>query len=177
MPLSHPTYGRAHPRAEVSVNPIFAREPVRVPRDRLAYQGLDPDTAYQIVHDELMLDANPRLNLATFVTTWMEPQGARLAEAALDKNLIDRDEYPRSADLEQRCIRMLAELWHAPDPLRAPGCSTTGSSEACMLGGLALKRRWQRARGSAGRPHLVMGVPPQVRWAKLANYLDVRAQP
>ncbi|BFU45745.1 glutamate decarboxylase [Krasilnikovia sp. MM14-A1004] len=164
------------PRPDLSVNPIFVREPVQIPRDRLPAAELDPDAAYQIVHDELMLDANPRLNLATFVTTWMEPQGARLAKAALDKNLIDRDEYPRSADLEQRCIRMLAELWHAPDPLRAPGCSTAGSSEACMLGGLALKRRWQREGGSAGRPNLVMGVNTQVCWEKFANYWDVEAR-
>ena len=93
MPLSHSTHDGAHPRAEVSVNPIFTREPVRVPRDRLAYRGLDPELAYQLVHDELMLDGNPRLNLATFVTTWMEPEATRLMMECIDKNLIDKDEY------------------------------------------------------------------------------------
>jgi glutamate decarboxylase len=177
MPLSHPTYERAHPRAEVSVNPIFTREPVRVPRDRLAFRGVDPELAYQLVHDELMLDGNTRLNLATFVTTWMEPQARQLMTETVDRNIIDKDEYPRTADLESRCVHMLAELWNAPDPATAPGCSTTGSSEACMLAGLALKRRWQHARRAAGkptdRPNLVMGANVQVCWDKFANYWDV----
>jgi glutamate decarboxylase len=98
----------------------------------------------------------------------------------LDKNMIDKDEYPRTAELEQRCVRMLAALWHAGDPDRAPGCSTTGSSEACMLGGLALKRRWQHARRRAGlpadRPNLVMGINVQVCWEKFANYWEVEAR-
>ena len=98
-----------------------------------------------MVHDELMLDGNARLNLATFVTTWAEPHADRLMAESFDKNMIDKDEYPRTADVEQRCIRMLAQLWNAPDPVTAVGCSTTGSSEACMLAGLALKRRWQHA--------------------------------
>jgi glutamate/tyrosine decarboxylase-like PLP-dependent enzyme len=153
---------RSNHRPDVSVNPIFAREPVRIPRYQLAPDGLDPDVAYQVAHDELMLDGNPRLNLATFVTTWMEPQATRLMGESLDKNLIDKDEYRHSAELEERCVRMLAGLWHAPDSARAPGTSTTGSSEACMLAGLALKRRWQRARRATGkpldRPNIVMGV-------------------
>jgi len=110
----------------------------------------------------------------------MEPDAARLATECLDKNLIDRDEYPRTAELEIRCVRMLAGLWHAPDSTHAPGCSTTGSSEACMLAGLALKRRWQHARRAAGRPtdrpNLVMGVNTQVCWEKFANYWDVEAR-
>jgi glutamate decarboxylase len=169
-----------HSTPYVSVNPIFVREPVEIPRDRLPPTELEPDVAYQVVHDELMLDGNPRLNLATFVTTWMEPDAARLATECFDKNLIDRDEYPRTADLEIRCVRMLAGLWHAPDSAHAPGCSTIGSSEACMLAGLALKRRWQHARRAAGRPtdrpNLVMGVNTQVCWEKFANYWDVEAR-
>ncbi|HEX7306870.1 MAG TPA: glutamate decarboxylase, partial [Lentzea sp.] len=141
---------------------------------------LDADTAYQVVHDELMLDGNSRLNLATFVTTWMEPQAARLMADCVDKNMIDKDEYPRTAELEQRCVRMLAALWHAPDSGKPTGCSTTGSSEACMLAGLALKRRWQHRRRSAGlpadRPNLVMGVNVQVCWEKFANYFDVECR-
>jgi glutamate decarboxylase len=106
--------------------------------------------AYQIIHDELMLDGNARLNLATFVTTWMEPQAEKLMAECLDKNMIDKDEYPQTAELEMRCVKTLSRLWHAPDAGQATGCSTTGSSEAPMLGGLALKRRWYKRR-AAGR--------------------------
>ena len=124
-----------------------------------------------------MLDGNARLNLATFVTTWMEPQARALMDECLDKNMIDKDEYPQTAALEMRCTNILAHLWHAPEAERATGCSTTGSSEAAMLAGLALKRRWQHARRAAGnpadRPNLVMGINVQVCWEKFANYWDV----
>ncbi|MDT0380515.1 glutamate decarboxylase [Streptomyces sp. DSM 42041] len=159
---------------------MFAAEPPVVPRDALPAGEMDPELAYRIVRDELMLDGNARLNLATFVTTWMEPQADRLMADCFDKNMIDKDEYPRTAALEERCVRMLAELWHAPEPGDAPGCSTTGSSEACMLAGLALKRRWQQARRAAGlpadRPNLVMGSNVQVCWEKFAAYWDVEAR-
>ncbi|HET9256233.1 MAG TPA: glutamate decarboxylase [Pseudonocardiaceae bacterium] len=158
--------------ADLTVNPLFTREPLTVPRDRLPDTGIDPELAYQLVHDELMLDGNARLNLATFVTTWMEPRASRLMTECADKNMIDKDEYPRTAEIERRCVRMLARLWNAPDPDSAPGCSTTGSSEACMLAGLALKRRW-RARGGAGTPNVVMGGNVQVCWDKFANYFEV----
>jgi glutamate decarboxylase len=138
---------------------------------------MDAEVAYQIVHDELMLDGNARLNLATFVGTWMEPQALRLMSETFDKNMIDKDEYPQTAEMEMRCVDMLSRLWHAPDPNDAPGCSTTGSSEAAMLGGLALKRRWQQARRAAGKPadhpNIVMGINVQVCWEKLANYWDI----
>ncbi|GLZ37134.1 glutamate decarboxylase [Actinokineospora sp. NBRC 105648] len=180
MPLVHPSDPDRRGRPDVSVNPLFTREPTRIPRDRLPADELDPDTAYQVVHDELMLDGNARLNLATFVTTWMEPAATRLMSEAFDKNMIDKDEYPRTAELEQRCVRMLADLWHAADPDTTTGCSTTGSSEACMLAGLALKRRWQHRRRAAGlptdRPNLVMGVDVQVCWEKFANYWEVEAR-
>jgi glutamate decarboxylase len=133
--------------------------------------------AYQIIHDELMLDGNARLNVATFVTTWMEPQAERLMAECIDKNMIDKDEYPQTAELESRCVHILSRLWHAPDPEEATGCSTTGSSEAAMLGGLALKRRWQERRRAEGAPaeapNIVMGINVQVCWEKLANYWDV----
>ncbi|QQQ73429.1 glutamate decarboxylase [Saccharothrix sp. 6-C] len=177
MSLAHPS---DRPHRDVAVNPVFTREPVSIPRDRMPDGQLDGETAYQVVHDELMLDGNARLNLATFVTTWMEPKAQVLMAECADKNMIDKDEYPRTAELEQRCVRMLADLWHAADPDHATGCSTTGSSEACMLAGLALKRRWQhrrRARGEpADRPNLVMGVNVQVCWEKFANYWDVEAR-
>jgi len=140
---------------------------------------MDPATAYQIVHDHLMLDGNARLNLATFVTTWMEPEADRLMAECLDKNMIDKDEYPQTAELELRCVNMLAELWNAPgnSVLPAVGCSTIGSSEAAMFAGLALKRRWQQRRRAAGadtaRPNLVMGINVQVCWDKFCNYFEV----
>src|SRR6476469_3360732 len=97
------------------------------PISALAANPVPAETAYQLVHDELMLDGNARLNLATFVTTWMEPQADRLMAECADKNMIDKDEYPQTAELERRCVAILADLWHAPDPARAVGCSTTGS--------------------------------------------------
>jgi glutamate decarboxylase len=156
---------------------IFTMEGARIPRNELPAGELPPDVAYQIVHDELLLDGNARFNLATFVTTWMEPQAEKLMSECLDKNMIDKDEYPQTAALEMRCINMLSRLWHAPDPHRSAGCSTTGSSEAAMLGGLALKRRWQHKCKAEGkpcdRPNLVMGINVQVCWEKFANYWDV----
>ncbi|MGV9678434.1 glutamate decarboxylase [Nocardia sp. NPDC003482] len=177
MPLIHPSHSSDLDSGDVAVNPVFTREPISVPRDRLPADELDSDTAYQVVHDELMLDGNARLNLATFVTTWMEPTARALMSECFDKNMIDKDEYPRTAALEQRCVRILADLWHAANVRAVTGCSTTGSSEACMLAGLALKRRWQQRRRAAGlsteRPNLVMGVNVQVCWEKFANYWDV----
>ena len=126
--------------------PLFTLETTSIPRHALPEGQLPPDVAYQIIHDELMLDGNARLNVATFVTTWMEPQAERLMAECFDKNMIDKDEYPQTAELEMRCVNILSRLWHAPDADEATGCSTTGSSEAAMLGGLALKRRWQHAR-------------------------------
>lgn len=177
MPIAQPPSETGGHRSDVPVNPVFAREPISIPRFALPEDGLDPETAYQIVHDELMLDGNARLNLATFVSTWAEPQAVRLMAESFDKNVIDKDEYPRTADLEARCVRMLATLWNAPDPQHAIGCSTAGSSEACMIGGLALKRRWQQARRAAGkptdRPNIVMGVNVQICWDKFANFFEV----
>jgi glutamate decarboxylase len=156
--------------------PIFTTEGKRMPRRELPSGELAPDLAYQIIHDELMLDGNARLNLATFVTTWMEPQAEALMAECLDKNMIDKDEYPQTAELEVRCVNMLSRLWHAPGE-EGVGCSTTGSSEAAMLGGLALKRRWQKRRAADGKPtdkpNLVMGINVQVCWEKFAKYWDI----
>ena len=152
----------------------------RVPKLRLAEGGIPPASAYQIVHDELLLDGNARLNLATFVTTWMEPEAATLMDECANKNMIDKDEYPQTAELERRCVNMLAALWHASGDEHATGCSTTGSSEACMLGGLALKHRWRNRRRAAGQdttaPNLVMGANVQVCWEKFCRYFDVEAR-
>jgi glutamate decarboxylase len=141
---------------------------------------MQPRTAFQIIHDELMLDGNARLNLATFVTTWMEPEADILMAESADKNMIDKDEYPQTAELERRCVNILSHLWHAPEAGDGTGCSTTGSSEACMLGGLALKWRWRERMRTAGkptdRPNLVMGANVQVCWEKFCRYWDVEAR-
>jgi glutamate decarboxylase len=161
------------------LSPMYARpgESGRAPRHTLPDLEKDPETAYQFVHDELMLDGNARLNLATFVTTWMEPQADRLMAQTFDKNMIDKDEYPRTAELEQRCVNMLSHLWNSPDHEEATGTSTTGSSEAAMLAGMALKWRWRDRRRAAGqatdRPNLVMGANVQVCWDKFCRYWEV----
>jgi glutamate decarboxylase len=163
----------------LDVNPLFSRpgEATELPRFVLPRKPTLPETAYQIVHDESMLDGNARLNLATFVGTWMDDEARLLFAESADKNMIDKDEYPQTAAIETRCWRMLADLWGSPDSAHSVGTSTIGSSEACMLGGLALKRRWQNARKAAGkptdRPNLVMSSAVQVCWEKFCNYWDV----
>src|SRR5512133_873280 len=142
MSLTRPSERAVEP----AITPLFTSERDNIPKLRLAEGELPPDVAYQIIHDELMLDGNARLNLATFVSTWMEPQAEKLMVECFDKNMIDKDEYPQTAELETRCVNILSRLWHAPDADAATGCSTTGSSEAAMLAGLALKRRWQQRR-------------------------------
>ena len=176
MTLTHPNSQPDQTR-DVSILPIFELEGGgSIPRHEMPADGMPADVAYQVIHDELMLDGNARMNLATFVTTWMEPQADRLMSECFDKNMIDKDEYPQTAELEMRCVNMLSRLWHA-EPGQATGCSTTGSSEAAMLGGLALKRQWQKRRAAEGKaadkPNLVMGINVQVCWEKFANYWDV----
>jgi len=164
---------------EISIRPEFAQpgELRSVPRFRLGKQMLPARTAYQLIHDELLLDADSRLNLATFIGTWMEPEARVLIEECLEKNIVDRDESPQTAEIEKRCVSILADLWNSPQAEQATGCSTAGSSEACMLGGLALKWRWRErrraARKTADRPNLVMGANVQVCWDKFCRYWDV----
>jgi glutamate decarboxylase len=166
----------------VSIRPQFTQFGLvgQVPRLRLPDSGMPPSIAYQVVHDELLLDGAVRLNLATFVTTWMDPEAELLFAECSAKNMIDKDEYPQTAELERRCVNMIAHLWHAPEDGAATGCSTTGSSEACMLAGLALLHRW-RARtghtsGDGSRPNLVLGANAQVCWEKFCRYFDVEAR-
>ena len=170
---------------DLDINPLYVRvEGFPVSRHTMPRRGMLPDTALQVVRDELILDGNARLNLATFVTTWMEPQAQQLMAHCFDKNMIDKDEYPQTAELERRCVNILANLWHAPattsaaaDAPAATGCSTTGSSEACMLGGMALLWRWRARRNAAGAsvtaPNLVMGANVQVCWEKFCRYWQV----
>ncbi len=165
---------------ELDVNPIYVHlANYKVPKYQLPPAGMLPDTALQVVRDELILDGSSRLNLATFVTTWMEPQARELMAECFDKNMIDKDEYPQTSELERRCVSILADLWHAPAGRGAPGCSTTGSSEACMLGGMALLWRWRARRGAAAagaQPNLVMGTNVQVCWEKFCRYWQVEAR-
>jgi glutamate decarboxylase len=163
---------------EVALSPLFARPgEKRVPRYRLNDDSLLPDTAYQVVADELIADGCARFNLATFVTTWMDEHADRLYMETADKNMIDKDEYPQTAELESRCVHMIADLWHSPEAKQTVGTSTIGSSEAAMLGGLALKRRWQQRRKAEGKPadspNIVFGQNVQVVWEKFANYFEV----
>ncbi|HEY0933416.1 MAG TPA: glutamate decarboxylase [Trebonia sp.] len=165
------------PGTELDINPVYFRENSdAIPRYRLPEHGILPRTALQVIRDELILDGNARLNLATFVTTWMEPEAEQLMAECAPKNMIDKDEYPQTAELEHRCVNILGHLWNAPRE-EAVGCSTTGSSEACMLGGMALLWRWRARRRTAGqdtaRPNLVMGANVQVCWEKFCRYWDV----
>jgi len=173
---SRPAAGRSSNPLLTEANPALG-ERLSPPMHRLAPDPVPPEVAYQLIHDELLLDGSARLNLATFVTTWMEPQARQLMADCVDKNMIDKDEYPQTAELERRCVSMLADLWHAPGPEQATGCSTTGSSEACMLAGLALQRRWaSRVDDRTRRPNLVMGANVQVCWEKFCRYWDVEAR-
>ncbi len=149
---------------------------VTVPKYKFPVDEHQPNQVYSLIHDELLLDGNSRQNLATFCQTWVEPEVHKLMNECLDKNMIDKDEYPQTAEIEARCVHMLADLWNSPDEANTIGCSTTGSSEAAMLGGMAMKHRWeakQRAAGkSTDKPNLITG-PVQVCWHKFARYWNI----
>ncbi len=160
-----PLYGR-----RVMDNPI--------PRYRIPDTEMAAAAAYQLIHDELLLDGNPVLNLASFVTTWMEPEAKLLMDEAISKNFIDQEEYPVTSVLERRCVSIIADLFHADATGdEAVGTSTIGSSEAIHLCGLAMKRRWQQRRRDAGadasQPNLVMSSAVHVTWEKFCRYFDV----
>jgi glutamate decarboxylase len=148
-----------------------------LPHARLPKHGIGDHLAYELISSELLLDGHARLNLATFVTTWMPSLGGRLMAETADKNMIDKDEYPQTAEVEARCVNILADLWSCPESTHATGCSTTGSSEAAMLCGMAMKWRWRKRRHDAGesaeRPNLVMGANVQVCWEKFCRYWEV----
>ncbi len=147
-----------------------------LPKEEFPENATIPTVAFQAINDELLLDGNARQNLATFCQTWEEPQIHQLMDLSIDKNLIDQDEYPQSAEIERRCVHMLADLWHAPGAAQTVGTSAIGSSEACMLGGMAAKWRWRAKRRAEGkstdRPNMVCG-PVQVVWHKFARYWDI----
>ncbi|MFZ4600414.1 MAG: pyridoxal-dependent decarboxylase, partial [Terrimicrobiaceae bacterium] len=172
MPLSTP------PLPGSLNDDIFASEDLAsvLPKKHFPLHEHDAKRIYQAVRDELLLDGNSRQNLATFCQTWVEPEVHQLLDECIDKNMIDKDEYPQTAEIESRCVAMLADLWHAPSVGNAIGCSTTGSSEAAMLGGMAMKWRWRASRQAEGKPtdkpNLICG-PVQVCWHKFARYWDV----
>jgi glutamate decarboxylase len=147
-----------------------------MPKYKMPEDEHDPRHVYQVVHDELTLDGNARQNLATFCQTWMEPEVHKLMNECIDKNMVDKDEYPQSAELENRCVHMLADLWNSPEAANTMGCSTTGSSEAARLGGMALKWNCRDKVKAAGKPtdkpNMICG-PVQVCWHKFARYWDV----
>src|ERR1700719_2846170 len=169
-----------HNREELKASPTSQIEFEVLNHETRAYEfpaaKLDPQTVYQTIHDQLILDGDSQQNLATFCTTWIEPEVKQIMDESADKNMIDKDEYPQTAAIEERCVHMLADLWNSPEAASTIGCSTTGSREAGLLGGLALKWKWrkrQRARGKAtDTPNLIMG-PVQVCWHKFCRYFDV----
>ncbi|KAM7251474.1 hypothetical protein ACFE04_023357 [Oxalis oulophora] len=150
-----------------------------VPRFKMPEKPMPKEAAYQVISDELMLDGNPRLNLASFVTTWMEPECDKLMMASINKNYVDMDEYPVTTELQNRCVNMIAHLFNAPvgEDEAAVGVGTVGSSEAIMLAGLAFKRKWQQKRRAEGKPtdnpNIVTGANVQVCWEKFARYFEV----
>ena len=139
-------------------------------------EAMRPEEAFQAISDELLLDGNARQNLATFCQTWEEDEVHNLMDLCMNKNLIDKDEYPQTAEIERRCVQILGGLWNAPEAGGAVGCSAIGSSEACMLGGMAAKWRWRAKREAEGKPtdkpNMVCG-PVQVVWHKFAKYWDI----
>ena len=150
----------------------------RAPDSAFPESEMRADVAYQMISDELFLDGNARQNLATFCQTWDDPYVHKLMDQSINKNWIDKEEYPQSAAIDLRCVNMVADLWNAPKPKngQATGTNTIGSSEACMLGGMAMKWRWRAKRKAskkpADRPNFVCG-PVQVCWHKFARYWDV----
>jgi len=147
-----------------------------VPKYTMPETESDPRVAESVIRDELMLDGNARQNLATFCQTWLDDEIHAIMDECIDKNMIDKDEYPQTAEIEARCVHILGALWNAPDAANTMGTSTTGSSDAAMLAGLAAKWRWRERMRAAGkptdRPNMITG-PVQVCWHKFAKYFDI----
>ncbi|WEW62000.1 glutamate decarboxylase [Emydomyces testavorans] len=156
----------------------FAAEDL--PMNEMPEKEMPRDVAYRMIKDELSLDGNPMLNLASFVTTYMEEEAEKLMAESFSKNFIDYEEYPQSAEIQNRCVNMIARLFSSPmseESDHAMGTSCVGSSEAIMLGTLAMKKRWQNKRKAEGkdwsRPNIIMSSAVQVCWEKAARYFDV----
>lgn len=167
-------------RVPDQLSPMFSWRQMRdpIPRWTIPDGEMPSAAASQLIRDELQLDGNPLLNLASFVTTWMEPEADELFALAASKNFIDAEEYPRTADIENRCVNMIANLFNADaEPGKAVGTSTVGSSEAILLAGVALKRRWQHRQEAANKatdhPNLILGRHVHVCWEKLCRYFEI----
>ena len=174
-------YGKDNQEEKNYLEPIFgsASEDVDLPKYKLNKESIEPRIAYQLVQDEMLDEGNARLNLATFCQTYMEPEAVKLMTQTLEKNAIDKSEYPRTTEIENRCVNMIADLWHAPNNEKFMGTSTIGSSEACMLGGMAMKFAWRKRAEKLGldiqakKPNLVISSGYQVCWEKFCVYWDV----
>lgn len=171
-------YGKSDRQEADYLEPIFGSEMEGkdLPKYRLNDQSIEPRIAYQLIQDELLDEGNARQNLATFCQTYMEPEAIQLMSQTLEKNVIDKSEYPRTAEIENRCVNMIANLWHAPDDFT--GTSTIGSSEACMLAGMAMKFRWRESAQKQGlamdrKPNLIISSGYQVCWEKFCVYWDI----
>ena len=150
-----------------------------IPKYRMNEESIDADAAKALIENQLLDEGNSRLNMATFCQTYMERQAVELMSETLDKNAIDKSEYPQTAELENRCVNMLAHLWNAPKKTDYLGTSTVGSSEACMLAGMAMKFRWRNDARQKGidvvtrQPNLVISAAYQICWEKFCVYWDV----
>ena len=163
-------------KGEIAGLPGAGRFLLEAPPDReIPESGMAPQQAQRLIAEEMSVEGVPSRNLATFVTTWMEPEAVQVIKDNLHRNFIDHAEYPQTAEIEQRCIRMLANLFHAPG--ETTGARTQGSSEAIMLGALSLKWKWrarrEKARKDTSRPNLVFGGDVHVSWEKFCRYFDV----
>ena len=147
-----------------------------IPKYKLPDNSSDAKVVKDMILDELLLDGNAKQNLSTFCQTYLDDEIHEIMDKCVDKNMIDKDEYPQTAEIENRCVHILADLWNSPQGAETIGCSTTGSSEAAMLGGLAMKWRWREKMQKAGKPtdkpNMITG-PVQVCWEKFARYFDV----
>ena len=139
-----------------------------------------PEVAYQMVKDETFAQTQPRLNLATFVTTYMDEYATKLMNEAININYIDETEYPRIAVMNGKCINIVANLWNSPEKdTWKTGALAIGSSEACMLGGMAMKFSWRKRAEKLGldinakKPNLVISSGYQVCWEKFCVYWDI----
>jgi len=175
-------YSRKHDDASVGGAYVGRYTTDPIPKFKIPSKGIEAKAAYQLVHDHLALDGEPLLNLASFVHTWMPDEAVKLMVENMSKNLIDEDEYPQMVQIHSRCVSMIADLWKAHHAKDALGTATTGSSEAIMLGGLAMKKIWQAKMKAAGKnihepgPNVVMGANAQVALEKFARYFDVECR-
>ncbi|KGF76216.1 glutamate decarboxylase [Lactococcus lactis] len=161
--------------------PIFGSEASKenVILDKIRTESLDATLAYRLVKDQLINEGNARQNMATFCQTYMEPEATQLMAETFEKNAIDKTEYPSTAKIEQACINIIGDLWNVPNQNKMIGTSTVGSSEACMLGGMAMKFKWRKEAEERGidinkqKPNLVISSGYQVCWEKFCVYWDI----